>query len=100
MSHVFLLLGYKYGVNVNITKGSGCVKIECNDLEINIWGIESHKCNSKAPTGTIEQGFAICQSNCTRVCKDPPKASKLQNGDIGIYINIIKDEYIPGDMIE
>ena len=85
---------------MNITKGSGCVMTQGNDLELSIRGIESHKCNGKAPTGTTDQGFAICQSNCTRVCKDPPKASKLQNGDNGMYKNTNKNEYIPGDTIE
>ena len=71
-----------------------------SDLELSIWGIESHKCNAKAPTGTTDQGYAICQSNCTRVCKDPPKASILQNGDKGMFKNTNKNEYIPGDTIE
>ena len=66
-----------------------------NDLELSIWGIESHKCNGKAPTGASDQGYAICQSNCTRICKDPPEASKH-----GMYKNTNKNEYIPGDTIE
>ena len=72
----------------------------CNDLELSIWGIESHKCNGRAPTDTTDQGYAICQSNCTRVCKDPPKASKLQDDDNGLNKNTNKTEYIPGDRIE
>ena len=72
-----------------------------NDLELSIWGMESHKCNGKAPTGITDQGYAVCQSNCTRICKDPPKASKLQNGDNGMHKNETnKNEYIPGDTIE